>query len=555
MENTEKKGEETIEKRKEKAKNFFLGWIEDNYDKAFIFVLVIAFILQLWIFFKTSHQPLWYDEANFLATAKRLALGLDMNNIWYYRRGFLWVLIPAIFYKLGLGEIGIRFLIVLLSSGIVTASYLLISKMFDKKIGLMVSICMAFSWVVLFFTGRPLTDIPSTFLLLFSLLFFWKGYVLKEGNKNLYIFGIFFGLAMLMRFQNAMFVFPFLIIIFTKEKFKMFKNKHLWITLLIFFIVLSPHLVSYYKHYGNPVTDILTYYFGFSVGETKAGEVGGGLATRLPRLFDYFKDLPYSLSKPFFILFLIGVSYFLIDFILGIDKIFQNTNKQKQLFIFSWIILTFLILAYITEYVEQRYYMQSLPFLFAIACIPLLKLENLFIRGFKINKKISLFIIFILLIGLLVYPTISAFPNAKSNLIWGNELTESKKTSYLPVQQSGEWIKANSNPRDIVISNSQPQTLYYSERPTYIFDVNHEGVRYQIPELAKYKKGEEGLDEFVKEMKPRYLIVSVFEIHEQWMYSYPEKHKDILKPVQVYSEAQQPTLVIYEFNYLNKSLG
>ena len=63
-------GQKEIEKRKSKLKNFFFGWVKDNYDKIFIGVLILAFIIRLWIFFKTLNQPFWWDEADYLAAAK-----------------------------------------------------------------------------------------------------------------------------------------------------------------------------------------------------------------------------------------------------------------------------------------------------------------------------------------------------------------------------------------------------------------------------------------------------------------------------------------------------
>src|SRR4030042_1744223 len=97
---------EEIEKRKKTIKIRLFGWVEDNYDKLFIAVLILAFILRLWIFFKTMNQPLWWDEADYLAAAKKWGLGLGFEDIWYYRRGFLWPLVGAIFFKFNFGEVG-----------------------------------------------------------------------------------------------------------------------------------------------------------------------------------------------------------------------------------------------------------------------------------------------------------------------------------------------------------------------------------------------------------------------------------------------------------------
>ncbi|MBS3094020.1 hypothetical protein J4456_05580 [Candidatus Pacearchaeota archaeon] len=38
----------------------------------------------------------------------------------------------------------------------------------------------------------------------------------------------------------------------------------------------------------------------------------------------------------------------------------------------------------------------------------------------------------------------------------------SKISSYQEIKMAGEWIKANSNPEDIIVGGSLPQLTYYS---------------------------------------------------------------------------------------------
>ena len=539
----ENKEEKEIARRKKRIKNIFFGWVKDNYDKAFLLVLATAFLAYLFVFFKTLNQPLWYDAANYLATAKRLVFPkLGLNDIWYYRRGFFWALFPALFFALGLGEAGVRLSLVFFGSGIVLTSYLLLSKMFDKKKALISSIGVAFSWIVLFFVGRPLTDIPACFFLLLSLLFFWKGYVLKEGKKFLYLFGVFLAFSFLTRMQTLMFVPAFLIIIFLKEKFKFLLNKDLWIVFFIFLLLMTPHIILYSKHYGNPIKDLTTYYL--KIGENPSFEGGSKDEKSFSNLFSYFRDLPYMLGgqfllgKAIFFLFLFGAFIFFLELFLGFDKIFKSKELQKKIFVFSWIVIPFLALGYITEYIEQRYILSTLPFFFLLASLPLFSLEKYLGK----NKKSSIILIAILFLILMI-----------PNIIWANKLIEIKKTSYLQVKEAALWIKENSNPGDIVISNSQPYIVYYGERPTYSFNVRQEGLHYQKKELLNYSWGEKGLDEFVKEKKPKYLMLSIFENHKEWMYEYPQKHNDTLIPVKAWfadSQKKQPIIIIYEFKHV-----
>lgn len=516
----EEKEEDIIEKRKEILKTKLNNLLEDPYNKAFLIVLIIAFAIRLWIFFKTLDQAVWYDAANYLNTAKKWA-GLTPNipDTWYYRRGFFWPLFSAFFYWTGLGETTLRFIMVLFSTGIVATSYFLVKDIFNEKLALATSIGLALSWVLLFFTGRPLTSIPATFFLLLSLLFFWKGYFLKRENKFLYLFAVFFALAILTRMQYLMFVPPILIFIFVKERFMAFTNKSLWITLGIFLLVMSPYAMLSWPHYGNPITDLMSFYLG--VGQSKTGAVGGGTHS-IAGSFKYFIDLPYILYNPIFWIFLIGAFYFLGTFLLGIDKIFKNERMQRILFVLLLLIIPIWLLGYVTPgLLEQRYIIPMLPFLFLVVSMAFFKVKDFSVKYLNLDKKLALVIMFILLTALMI-----------PNLLWANQLTEVKKTSYYPLKEAGFWLKKNSEPEDIVMSNSMPYVMYYAER-------------YSLPINKNMTKFEEEIEKF----KPRFLLVSIFEHHDPWMYEYPQKHNNTLIPIQAYTQGDQPLLIIYEFNY------
>jgi len=526
----DEESENIIEDRRGKIKGFFFSWVEDNYDKLFLLILTLAFIIRIWVFTNTLNQPIWWDAADYLSTAKTWA-GLNSNflDTWYYRRGFFWPLFSSLFFRFGLGETSIRFSVILFSTGIVALSYFLIKEIFNKELAIYTSIITTLSWVFLFFSGRPLTSLPATFFLLLSLLFFWKGYVKNKGIKYMYLFGAFYAIAALTRMQFLLFSLPLIIFVFTKEKFSFLKNKSLWKSIGIFFIIFSPLIFVYYQHYGNPATDILNYYFRIG-GISQTGELGG--SGDFSKLFDYFTNLPYALSRSGFVLFIIGLFYFLGNLFLGIDKIFKNPKIQKGFFIFAWIVTNFLVLGYITENVEQRYMMPSLAFLFMISSIPLVHVRKLLTEKLNMDKMKALYLVAIVLTLLLI-----------PGFLFAGDLIEQKKTSYLEVKQSGEWIKENSNPEDLVLSASMPQTTYYAERPT---NKLHLAYRRDIP-----KGNETEFYNYVESERPRYLILSVFEVRGQpeWVLNYPQNNPDRVTPVKVYSQGEQTVLIIYEFNY------
>lgn len=500
---------------KEKFKSRVSDWIKDNHNKIFLAIFVFAFILRLIIFFKTTNQPLWWDEADYMSAAKRWGLSLDIRDMWYYRRGFFWPLFGAIFFKLRLGEIAIRFSEVLFSVGIVAVSYFLISKMFNKNLALLVSFGISLSWIALFFTGRVMTDIPGTFFVLLALLLFWKGYMLNENKKFIWISGIFFGLALLTRFQYVMFLPSFFILVLLKEKLSFYKNKNLWILLACLLIIILPFFILYWMHFGNVVTDILARYFG--IGASAAKETSALKIGNIPK---YLYDFPYMLTTSIFVLFILGSILFLFNLILGLDKIFENEELKKKIFILSWMLIPMAVLGYITVYVEQRYIMPLLPFLFLIAVLPLQLLANFLRENMKFEKKLCYFIILVIFAILLI-----------QNYNFSNSLLNSKLTSYSEARSAGIYIKQHTNSSDIIISPSVPQITYYSERSTYGFPAN-----------------DSEFDTFLKTNKPSYVFISAFEKYPDYVEPYFKQHPIAILE-KTYYQGQQSVAFIYKLDY------
>ncbi|MEK6827630.1 MAG: hypothetical protein AABX99_04060, partial [Nanoarchaeota archaeon] len=66
-------------------------------------------------------------------------------------------------------------------------------------------------------------------------------------------------------------------------------------------------------------------------------------------------------------------------------------------------------------------------------------------------------------------------------------------------------------------STSLPQITYYSERSTYPYDIQHDGVAKGDKSLLNYSDGQKGFEEFLKNKQPKYLMASVFETDPDWI--------------------------------------
>jgi hypothetical protein len=152
---------------------------------------------------------------------------------------------------------------------------------------------------------------------------------------------------------------------------------------------------------------------------------------------------------------------------------------------------------------------------------------NALISIYEFGKKNSKVILAIAVIAVLALAGYAQFNHAKL-------LIDSKKESYLPVKEAAIWMKDNSYPEDRIVTVSYPQTVYYSER--------------NVTLLSNIKNATE-LDEFIKNNKPKFIELSMFEYHNPWVYSWPttNNYTDAVKMYFADAQKTQPLLIVYRF--------
>jgi len=502
-------------------------WLRDKYNLGFLLVLLGSIIVRIYYFILTKTQPCWWDECEYLSTGLHWATGIP-----YYvnsQRPPLLPFLEFLIFKLGLGEITIRLILILFSVGVVTLVYLIGKEMYDKKVGLIASVIMAVFWEALFNTTRLHVEIPLLFLTYISLLFFWRGYVkepffeketlAKENKKKKYVwlFGVFLALAFLTKYTIFLFGLTLLIFLLVTERFKFLKEKNLWIALLLFFIILIPYFIWAYSSFNT--------LFPFLKAGGK-GDVGRSLLESSKEIFGY---IPSFLGWAFFIVFLIGLISLLIKLILGFDLFIKRENREidSDFFNLIFIIIFTFYFAFVMRGGEDRW---VLPI-----ALPLLLITG---KGFSIiydfMKKYNRYIAIGLVVILLA---IGSYQEIKQ----ADFIIKNKVSSYLQVKEAALWMKENSNPSDKIFSVSLPQTFYYSERETWSYTEDKE--HNFIGNASLFEK-------FLFEEKPKYLTVSIFEYLPPWIVPYIDEHKDMFKPVQGYvTQDQKPLLVVYAVKY------
>jgi hypothetical protein len=504
---------EKVEKVAEDRLTKIKIWLKNPYNALLVGILALAFALRLYFFIKTSGQTLWYDEADYMSTAKHWAFGTPYNlNI---HRPPVFQFIGALGFMLGFNEMVIKFIIILLPSlALVYFVYLLGKEMYNEKVGLVAGFLTAVSWTLVFWTNRFQPDFFSMCFQVLAVLFMWK-YWKSDKIKFAVLAGIFTSFGFLFKLSAVLVPMAFMVFIAVKDRLGGFKNKAYYFYSLAFLAPLAPYLIWSQMTFSTP--------FAFSVGYGISTQLGFGW---------YVIKFLYLLSENIiFALFVAGLIISL-KFLLYADVLVKDKKKCMDPGLFNVITILVVLAWYIfwIRAAEDRWVFLLLPFIFILA-------GNAIDFIYNFGKKYSKIISVVVILALLAWGGWMQFTHEKS-------LIDNKKDSYLPVKEAALWMKDNSGKDDKIFSFSYPQTSYYSGRKV-LTSIDMEGVN-----------DSESFDDFLQREKPRYVEISIFETHPEWLYKWAEGKTNI-QVVQVYfaDEAQkQPSLIVYEVNYSEKNV-
>ncbi|HIH17810.1 MAG TPA: glycosyltransferase family 39 protein [Nanoarchaeota archaeon] len=488
---------------------------------ALVVVFLLAVAVRLYFFSAYNNQPVWWDESEHLVMAKHIAFETPKTG-WNESREILLPLIFSFFFKIFNSEAAVRFLQVIFSLLAVFLTYLVGKEIFDRNIGLIAALGMAVSSELLFWTFRFGLEPLGITLSLSTILFFWKGHI-KKGKPYFTILAAVFGaLAFMASAKEVLIILAIFFSLILSANFRFLKDKKILVALLIGFVLLTPYMAYYKSATGSflPRSTATSAALGESLANSQWS---------WGNFLFFIKYIPSYLQLPWFILFLIGLVIVLINLVLGLDLSIRSKDESwkesgKYLLLVLWILLPLFFFSYPLgiapgNYGEPRFMLEAMPAIFFVMALGLQKIHESLA---KYGKGIAIaFTILVLLLG------------AFYQLRLADASLKSKETSFLQVKQAGLWIKENSQVSDWVIVASSPQVTYYSERQT------------QGP-----PESEEEFLRFVREKKPKFMVLSAFEPHPNWYLEWPASHTSAVKLVQAYSAGQtgqqSAVLVIYE---------
>lgn len=518
----DKSGEMLITDRKKKLTNFLFGWVKDNYDKTFLWMFLAIILIRLYYFWMTKNQPLWWDEAEYMSYAKSFAGIGNYNFIFGGLRLPGFPLLVSVFYFIGIkNEFILKILLCFIPSLLlITFNYFLFCKIYsDKRIALISTGILALLWENLFFSNRFHPDNLALFSELIAIYFTFSFIKTEAGlfgvNKkfNLFFIAIFSFFSIFFRPGYVVFVPAILFFLIFLYWRKIFCKKNLfWISFTL--IILSFSAFFFFKKFPGFLAPFFT-----------GGTFGWN---SLSVFYGFFQSTIGWLPSFFFYAFLIGIVLFLFQFFLYFPEIKLGKNRNQEIYsdIFNFLILAstlfFFIFLFKANTFEYRWFFPLLPGLFAFTSKGVISFSNLIGKAFNLKSLVVFLIILISLLGFYTQYVHSDF------------IIKNKLDSYKQVKDAGLWIKENLEIDSTILTESHPQIAYYSER--------------KVVPISQFSN-EENFSFFVQKNSNLFLMISTFQHHPDWAYSWPQKNENITKPLVAFFldvEKKQPGVILYK---------
>lgn len=508
---------------KEKINN----WIKKPENALLIILLIFSLAVLLYYFNLTKDQTLWWDEAEYMSTAKHWAFNVpyEINA----QRPPLIPFLAFLLFKLGFGEISIKFILEIIPAFLVVLfTYLLIIEMYkDKRIALIAALITSVSWIHLFYSMRFMTDAIGLLAGILAFYCFWRGYMNDKGKIYIWLIGIFVSLSFLSRLIGVLYGVLIVLFLVLTMQFKFLKNKHMWISFLISIATISPYLLWCYYHFG----DALAFRSGY--GGTIYSKLGWWMLIGFPE--DRTQSLVYSYPEfVFFLAFLIGIIT-LLPMLLSLDRIILKKDRTfyNDFFILLNVVFTLAFFIYFLRQGENRWLIMMSVGIFTISAKGILLISDFAEKN--LGKIISILVIIALLSGGVYY-----------ELKHADTIIKMKIPSYSEVKSSALWIHDNSGESDSVMTLSIPEMTYYTERKVY---------EYNNKNLSEVK-------EIIRKNHPTFFTFSpVYETHMlkqdiiPWLQENSQSQGSLFVPVYAaYMDPQktQTGFIVFRINYDSK---
>jgi len=483
-----------------------LKWLRNPYNIMFIAILLLAFNIRLFYFLQTSNQPLWWDEADYLAFSKNVA-GYDVNWIVSAQHNSLFPFLASGLLRLNFSEGMLKFFFEIIPSVfLVVMTYIILINMYkDKRIALISAFLMATFWVILFNTMRFHLGVPALLAGFLGFYTYWKGYEKKENifvkisYKYAIPFTVFF-VVLAYSLRRGYFLFGVIIfahMLITKNYKNMFKDKYNWIGLGVFVVLIL-------------ITETFIFSAGIGgVASTYYSEDQNISLAALTVFTSFFRNIENATLSPLFFLFIIGIFIMIGTALLGLGHYRKKGGYKVKadLFFLTTIVVTLANFIFVLRtFGEPRWYFPLL-----LGSFVAISRSSSFLMDFVKNRSSGflttknaamLFSVFIVAL-ILGYGGYNQVKHADS-------IITLRADSYSGIKEAGLYLRSISEPGEGILAYPTPQIAYYSER-----NVFHPS--------DDFSKKNPTFDEFLEIIrtnpKIKYFVVSIIEDpgKNEWM--------------------------------------
>jgi hypothetical protein len=425
---------------------------------ALLSITGVALAHNVWL---TAHQPVWWDEAEYLLEAKHLALGTPETG-FADLRPILFPLALSGFYKAGLGVVAIRVALAITSLLSVYVLFLVGEQLYSAVAGAAGAALYALFYMNLFYSARILTEVPHVLLALLGVFLFRSrrpSFILLSAPA--------FVLAILTRTQSVFLFLAVLALALLTER-SVFEDKNCQRSFLLGAGIFACYLAWQQWKFGEPLHSISA--------EIRANASRLDLTDRIEVLWEFLRGYTLLLPNSILLFSAIGV----------LSPSAWRGRFRSHLFLVLWWLMPTIGYGLLADHFEDRYAILAYAPIFLWAALGVVALCSSLARYHRALALVTT--------GVLV-----AFMAFR---LWqrSNLLVHVKLKSFAAVEQAGIWIKQNSDRESGVISQSVPQITYYSERPTRSFPT-----------------AEAEFLQLLKNTHPRFIVVSPYERLPPWV--------------------------------------
>ena len=376
------------------------------------------------------------------------------------------LLIVPFFYFFGINAQSAIYPCVLLGALTVVLLYDFVKDLVDTRAALFASLFLIFVNIHWYYSTAIWSDVPALFFILLGIVAAVK-YANTEKTVFIYLFYFAAGFACLIRYTSALMFIIIGLYIILSNKIYLLKRKDVWISTLIFLVIVSPQLIYTYIYFGSVFTT------GYATGYWTIGDLRSEQLFSLSYIFTSGVYRHQFQIISYIRLLILGFGSPILPFYLyGIWDLIKQRNREKLSLIIPWIAVPLMIYTFYLA-TSFRKIILVLPALLILSGLGFSKMcDRLGIEA-ENNKvkpnKIRLFNLKIILTILLV--VILLVPTAMHSI---NRIQQSEACSEC-LKNTFVWIHENSGDGDIIISYPKPEPSfeYYSQRKMYSFEASH----------------------------------------------------------------------------------